>query len=419
MVRTPVRCLLGVACLILPILVQANPSSPSESPSSETDLICPTDNPTECYPRVFQPTKDFQVIREGQDIPGGLHVRMNVYEGVREARLNIPMEREEETIPEGVSMEQAVAVVEHPEAEPEPEPEKPALRDQVPIKPPGYESAGKIPPPIPDAENGDDMGTFQKALLTIKMEARAFDSALGDLSDLAHDIYYGVEIAKDGPVVEKLICLTVGSGSERMPSDTNERDRKAASILGAAIQNNPTALKEIAQFRSSVMYPTCGFEVLADKTQKQGNFVGMLRSRIGREKSPNALKAKLGAISGLLKEPGFRDEFLEKGGMELLLAIFLKNGEQFDPVRRKVGQLLMDNFLDEDLGAVVGIWPKGPVSGKKTCETKGKMLDDGCWEHHIEAFSNASPDEAWAKEVLVALTGQTKKFAEPKPHTEL
>lgn len=306
------------------------------------------------------------------------------------------MEGEEGYNLEDLPTEQSVIIIDQPEAEPE----RPVMRDQVPIKPPAYDQAGKIPPPIPDPIAGDEMGTFQKALLTIKMEARAFDSALDDLSDLSHDIYYGVSLAKDGPVLEKLVCLTLGAGSEKMPASEQGRDHKAAAILSSAIQNNPTALKEVATFWKMVMYPTCGFDVGAN-TQK--NFVSMLRSRLGREKEPGALKVKVTAISGLLREATFRDEFLEKGGMELLLAIFLKKGDEFDVVRRKVGQLVMDNFLDEGMGAAVGVWPKLPVSETKICERKESMLGDGCWEHHVGAFSKSHSDATWAKDFLAAL----------------
>ncbi|TVY80429.1 Nucleotide exchange factor SIL1 [Lachnellula suecica] len=396
MVQIPTRCLLGMAWLLFPILASANSPS-SKSPS--TDLICPTDNAAECYPRIFQPTKDFQDIKEGQDIPPGLHVRMNIYSGQREARLNIPMEGEEGYNLEGLPTEQAVVVVDQPESEPE----KPALRDQVPIKPPVYQDAGKIPPPIPDPASGDDFGTFQKSLLAIKMEARAFDKALDDLAELSHDIYYGVEIAKDGPVLEKLVCLTLGSGSEKMPATENGRDRKAASILASSLQNNPTALNELSSYWKMVVYPTCGFDVSAN-TQK--DFVNMLRSRLGREKDPNALKAKVSAFSGLLREPTVRKQFLESHGMELLLAMFLKKGEQFDVVRRKVGELVMDNFLDEGMGAAVGEWPKLPASETEVCEAKEKMLGDGCWEHHVEAFSKSLPKAAWTEDFLAILKEQ-------------
>ena len=302
------------------------------------------------------------------------------------------------------------------EAAEEPVEEQKAMRDQVPQQPPVYEAAGKIPVPTPE-NNGGDMGTFEKALLTITMEARAFDSALNDLSELAHDIYYGVEIAKSGPVLEKLVCLTLGSGSDKFPAKEQKRDQKAAAILASAIQNNPTALKHVADMGRIVMFPNCPADVLEPQKKGQNNFVGLLRNRLGREKDPAALKSKIKAISGLIKEPTIRKQFLESRGMEMLLAIWLKKGEQWDSVREKVAQLIIDNFLDEDLGAELGVWPKKPVAENKICETKGSMLDDGCWEHHVEVFSKGSPGTTWAGDFLKSLNEQRPKSS--VKHTEL
>ncbi len=338
MVNVTTRNFLGLACLALPLLSQAISPANSVSSVADEDLICSSTDETDCYPRIFVPTEQFQVIREGQDIPSGLHVRMDINSGEREARLNVPMEGAdsfEESLLEALKdlpTEQSVVVVPQPEGEAEQEELKPAMRDQVPIAPPVYESAGKIPPPPPTS--GDEISTFQAALIFIKSEGRAFDKALDDLSELAHDIYYGLEIAKDAPVMEKLLCLVMGSGSDKFPAKENNRDHKAATILANAVQNNPTALKEIGGLWNMLVYPTCGMELYEAKSHGKKDFVSILRNRLGREKDPQTLKAKVSAISGLLKEPVIRQDFLQKGGMEMLLAIFLKKGVDFDIVRR-------------------------------------------------------------------------------------
>lgn len=55
----------------------------------------------------------------------------------------------------------------------------------------------------------------------------------------------------------------------------------------------------------------------------------------------------------------------------------------------------------------------------KQLETDGTKSDDGCWEHHVEAFSKASPDnKAWAEELLQGLQEQRGAKADVK-HTEL
>ncbi|CAL3966334.1 hypothetical protein PZA11_003018 [Diplocarpon coronariae] len=404
MVHTSTPSLLGFLCLSLSVVARAV-SPPSVSPKADADLICSTSDPKDCYPHTFRPTKYFQPVREGQNIPPGLHVRMNIWSGLKEARLNIPMEGEEGAV-DGVleiptdqlSTEQSIAVVPQPDEEEQ----KPAIPKDAPI----YETAGKIPPPPPTA--GDEVSTFQSAMIAVRMEAGVFDSALDDLRDLSHDIYYGLEIVKDGPVLEKLICLTLGQGTEKLPAGENSRDHKAANILASSIQNNPTALKEVAGFGKMVMHPSCGVQQIKDDKGAEPappSFVSVLRGRLSREKDAGALKAKVGAISGLLREPSIRDWFLANRGMELLLAILLKQGEQYDGVRVKVAQLVTDNFLDEGIGAELGVWPKGPVAEARVCESSEGMLEDGCWEHHVRAHGK----QEWAKEFLAGLQTERAK----------
>ena len=413
MVYISPRALLGFSCLVART---TSSSELSSSPSADTDLICSITDSTDCYPRLFQPTKDFQIIRQGQDIPPGLHVRMDIYSGEREARLNIPMEGEEGYSPGAVPEEQAIVIIEQPEDELLAE-EQTAMKDRVPEEPPAYDPAGKVVPPPPQAS--DELGAFQKAMIVMSVEGRSFDSALDDLNELAHDIYYGVEIAKSGPVLEKLVCLMLGQGTEKFPADMEKRDHKAASILASSIQNNLNALAEVAKFSGLVMYPNCGAEQMEAKTRGRGNFVAVLRGRLGKEKDPQTLKAKITAIRGLLKEPSVRKVFLHNGGMELLLAIFVKKGEQWDGVREKVAQLVMDNFLDDGMGATLGIWPKRPVAEAMLCETKGHMLEHGCWEHHVGSFLDKGPDAEWAKDFLKALGEQRKKLGASTKDREL
>ena len=318
------------------------------------------------------------------------------------------MEGEEASL-EDLPTEQSVVTVEQPEVI-NPDPEKPALRDQVPMKPPPYENAGKIPAPGPDA--GDEISTFEKAKIIVAMEGQAFDQELDNLRDLSNDIRWGVETVKYGPLLETLVCHTIGVGG-KLPANQNGRDQKAASILGHAVQNNPSALKEVGESWKLVVYPSCAAK------EGNGDLVSALRSRLGREKNPAALKAKVTAISNLLREPYIREQFLSKGGMKLLLAIFLKNGPEWDGVKRKVADLAMDNFLDENMGAQLGIWPRAPVGEKKICETKGSMLGDGCWEHHVETFAKENKGQKWAKEFVSALKEQRPKASDSVEHGEL
>jgi nucleotide exchange factor SIL1 len=80
---------LSLLLLLVPVLAGKNsaPSKPNKS-----GQICPSSEPASCYPRLFVPTLDFQPVREGQQLPPGLHIRLNVQTMEKEARLNVPIE---------------------------------------------------------------------------------------------------------------------------------------------------------------------------------------------------------------------------------------------------------------------------------------------------------------------------------------
>lgn len=51
------------------------------------ELICPDSNPLNCYPKLFQPTEDWQIVKDGQIIPIGLDIRLDLENLKREAKL--------------------------------------------------------------------------------------------------------------------------------------------------------------------------------------------------------------------------------------------------------------------------------------------------------------------------------------------
>jgi nucleotide exchange factor SIL1 len=405
MLRYVSGCLIGVACLGMAMAAQ----TASPSPSAHTDLICPTDNPTDCYTRIFQPTEDFQIVREGQDLPPGLHVRMNVWTGEKEARLNIPTDDHIQL--DGLPTEQSVVVVDQPEDSRVDD--EPALRDRVPQKPPVYEAAGKIVPPREPNGSSGDSENFWNAIRVLDgspVSVEDTELALADLSDLAHDIYYGVEVAKRGDVLHSLVDL--------MSSDSPHHRRQAASILGGSVQNNPTALKEVRKAWELLIYPNSG-QIYKDKRVcEPENLLNRIHESLNQETDPAATRAKISALAGLTKDPNMRDCFVVNSGMHHLLSIFLKEGSQWDSTRVKIAQFIMDTFLDEDMGAQLGIWPKYPALDNKQC---GEPHDfhQGCWEYHLEKMAQEQGDgtDGLLSEFLRLLRRSLDALEGPRRHT--
>src|SRR2546423_15088802 len=69
---------LTIYLLVLAVIIVAAHASSSE------EEIC---RDGRCYPRAIAPTTDFTEVLEGQEIPPGLHVRMDFNTGKKEAKL--------------------------------------------------------------------------------------------------------------------------------------------------------------------------------------------------------------------------------------------------------------------------------------------------------------------------------------------
>ncbi|KAK3298975.1 uncharacterized protein B0H64DRAFT_86431 [Chaetomium fimeti] len=328
------------------------------SPSAEVELICHTDNPAECYPKVFQATDEFQIVHPDQDLPIGLHVRLNVYTGVKEAKINVPDELDPSL--EGLPVDSSVVVVERDEAE-----------EQIKIPPnaPAYEPAGAIKKPkSADAAEGS---AFYKSLSILKRGLDT-DGALEMLEDISHDIYYGLKIAEDYETVRSLFCL---STVLIQPSDLEEpllrRARLATLTLSSTLQNNPTALASIEAHWPKLAPSFCG-EDTRRPPLSPGIFTLFRPFPYTHTNPPAPLtKARISLLTGLLKSPLFRTAFLSPltegsngTGASHILRILTtaassdQDEEEWAQTQRRAAVLLLDTFLDSDMGAALGEWPR-------------------------------------------------------------
>ncbi|EGX90388.1 ER translocation nucleotide exchange factor, putative [Cordyceps militaris CM01] len=394
--------LLGVALAVLstPVLASAENSKP--------DLICHTSDPQDCYPRLFEATDEFQQIRDGQEIPQGLHVRLNIYTGEKEAKINVPGEGDPSL--EGLLKEQAVVVVE------------PAARDD-PIIPPGapvYETAGQIKTPPHAAK------AFVDAMKLLKAERGehdpSFDASLEGLEELAHDMYYGLQIAEDPDVVKALVCHMIQEPYPRAQDAEDlavlPRDQQAAAILAASLQNNPTALAAVSKQWPGLLQHYCpeGMAPLASE---------LFRS-IGPRPDQDAaaaplIKARVAAISGLIKDPAIRADFLRHHLMGELARVLAREDKAWAAAQRKVGLLAVDHFLDADMGAVAGEWPRAPKLTDEQCAKESWQAPEGCWDYHVARIAKANKGDKghWSRDVQARLAAARKKNTAPSKHVEL
>ena len=225
-------------------LSTAQAKGPVASPEATTELICHTQHASECYPAIFQPTERFQIIHDDQSIPPGLHVRMNLATGLKEARLNIP---EPEDAPKAdivIVDNTPVRLAADEEAEAEP------------ITPLGIQDQSKLDRVydyLRPSMDPEESSLFASETSKLRSSSVPTLETLSALTDLVHSYDWGLALAQDGSLIHKLIetlqPVTIQAPnhkSETFQPIVTEKPLEIRSatalLLGTAIQNNPEAL---------------------------------------------------------------------------------------------------------------------------------------------------------------------------------
>ncbi|KAM0215757.1 hypothetical protein ACHAPA_001809 [Fusarium lateritium] len=390
-----------------PVFSKSVASQPS--PNADVELICHTDNAKDCYPKIFQPTDEFQIVHDDQELPHGLHVRLNMSNGKKEAKINVPDEGNPAL--EGLPVEQAIVVVDQEQTE----------DTQIPKGAPAYEPIGKIKEPEGEEFVGKPFFTAMKMLKAGETNVgKEFDGALEGMEELSHDIYYGLKVTEDPAVLKALFCMMADS-DVAYPADVTPRDHQAAAILGAALQNNAAALKEVTKQWTSLMEAQCPRTSKSLKDSLYSPLVpAHVPSSINTKTLASTAKAKVGAINGLMKSDIIRGEFLRNDGMKLLLEVLVPQGKEWETTQRKVGQLVLDTFLDEDMGAKPGQWPRTERTSDAKCRVYETSTDEGCWDYHVARIlkENKRDSGHWSRDLHDRLAASRKNGKYP-PRVEL
>ncbi|KAK2592624.1 hypothetical protein QQS21_009689 [Conoideocrella luteorostrata] len=383
---TSPSCSLPMVILLSSFFLTSTSAAPSRPSPSSDDLICHTTNPSDCYPRQFQPTYKFKIVHDDQHLPDGLHVRFNM-QGRKEAKFNV-LDEEDASL-EGAPVD-VISFVAHSSRRGQ----KPRLTKDAPLHNTG--SNIKKPP--------HDTGVFAAGLTMLQdgtnLPNHAFDEALVGLEELSHDVDYGLRIAEDTGAVKNLLCLMTSYNAVSVDGFV-PRDHQAASILAGALQNNPSALHKVADAWPRLKDDKCAKEdsvLLGQALYSSFTPSKNIDSSATVKQSASSVKAKVSAINGLIKDKRFRNEFLGQSGMEHLLQVVLPKGQEWDGARRMAGQLVLDNFLDADMGAQLGEWPRGPRLSIERCKDEAFRASEGCWDYHVARImrDNSGDDNHWS-----------------------
>ncbi|KAL8730623.1 MAG: hypothetical protein Q9166_003936 [cf. Caloplaca sp. 2 TL-2023] len=291
------------------------------SPKAVTDLICHTTHASECYPRIFQATERFQAVHDDQDLPPGLHVRMNLATGVKEARLNLPE-------PDGDAAFSGLTIIDDSDLLPYKEDDKePTIVNR------GHDVQQPFLAPQHDVAEST---LFSDSAAEVKNHASQDNEkllpALTDLKDLSHSYHWGLTLAKDGELIHKLFRLL-------LPSNLSLEVRSLATLVfGTAIHNNQAAL-------------TLALTHFYNDNWPQGPLEAVVLALL-HERSPILLNRMMFLLSSLCQDEGQLQAFLNAGGIELLISVYDAESAGKDDkhkLRKKVSNFVLDHLLPSDI----------------------------------------------------------------------
>ena len=307
---------LAALVLLLPLSYRALASASSSAPQSGHEgIIC---HGSKCYPRVFIPTEEFQVIEPDQDIPAGIHLRLNLGTGLREGKINVPGEGAEF---EGVAVElppngsDSLLVV-GAEAPPDPS-------INIPPPPVNDDPYGFIK--VPHSAPAEEI-PFADAV-SIILDAPLFsipklNEALSSLENLVHEMYWGLQLSTPRNI-NALLNLIGNSANPTIRSS-------AATVLGSALQNNPKALKSALE-------------------SGEVKLMKMLVEALEKEIDDSTRLRVMYALNQGIKSDQTRGEFLAMDGLAKLLKLFQDITTGGGEFRGKVSTFIEDNFCNDDM----------------------------------------------------------------------
>lgn len=343
------------------------------SPKASTELICPTVHASDCYPTTFQPTEEFQIVKDDQALPPGLHIRMNLATGIKEARLNVPE-------PEDVHSD--LVIVEKPDDEDRhPQPiddvrgdvveshEIPIHHDQTVI---GEPARIRRPPFEPG-----EARTFEDSMSQLRNTSATvndLNGALIRLQDLCHSGDWGLKLTKDSNVTQFLVHIFLDV-SQQLSFRSG-----AALLLATAIQNNPEALAAaLAHFYND------GWPIDTWPNQPlEAVLLALLH-----EHSPKFLIRTVFLLSSLCQDQIQLSKFVFEGGLDHLLQVFrAEKGLEpdGDKLRGKIANFILDHVIQADFPESSN--DRIEYETVHSDETEGRTSEQESWIVVDESFKN-------------------------------
>ncbi|KAI8812267.1 hypothetical protein BJ742DRAFT_768347 [Cladochytrium replicatum] len=209
MARYQLSILIAVLCWTSSLYASSIPPNVSAVVGSADSIeICATDNPNHCYPRVFQPSSEFAPILPGQEIPPGLHIRLNLQTGLKEAKFPDPSDRDEGG---------KVVIVNSEDR-------------------PSNENVGQTSSKPRSKLRGKETEDIEGFVLSsVDAPLETISEVLTKLEDIVHEVDWGTAFVQG----EKGMTVIL----DYLQHESADIRLQASAVLGGAFSNNPAAVE--------------------------------------------------------------------------------------------------------------------------------------------------------------------------------
>ncbi|KAK6336346.1 hypothetical protein TWF696_001907 [Orbilia brochopaga] len=328
------------------------------SPASKVEMVCHPGK--ECYPKTFVPTTTFLPVESDQVIPPGLHVRLNIGTGGREAKLIDPTEEEGTAVyvpadkpADSPTIHQYSDLVVVPELADEEadivngghgnktNSETPKVQEIPPI---GRHSRPHQPP-----ADWEAFHAAVKVLKDVSSHSDGLNDALERLQDMSHEPEYGVKLVETS--LHRLIQLISS------PSFETSQRSAAAVTLGNSLQNNAGALgrvkKQLGADTKEVLFKPI-LDALVDETDR------------------TVTRRIMFALSKAVRVRHGKQDFISLDGLPVLEIVYVRTQDL--ALRGKIAAFLHDEFLDPNMmGADVAQGSTGGSGSQKIIQMKDDL----------------------------------------------
>jgi len=263
---------------------------------------------------VFVATDEWQEVRNGQAIPAGLHVRVNLQTGLKEAKI-LREENDVSTNDEGIkydALKEALKNIKSDFKAASDEESKSEFRSIDELK----------------SELGDAHLSVETDIQVIKRLFQQFTQAPDNdvKANIIENLEYYVhqyDNALDFIQLEGLSLIIIPS----LNSTSANLRKQACFLVGGAVQSNP-------QFQIASL---------------EAGFVEVFLRLTSLDPDPEVSTKAFYALSSLLRNfPEAQNTFLRQGGMGILVKIFENRSKRYERLKIKILTLIHDLMVERD-----------------------------------------------------------------------